>query len=346
MASLSDDTTITPTSSHTYSARFPEQWCIGAVPHGGYITTCFMRVAALHFATTLSRQQQPDTMTLHLEFVRRTRVGPATFTVHDVKLGRATSTIHIALSQAGQDAVVAYVTHTNLSLESGPSHDTGWNPPRDPPILPVDLAALTRGTDANWAERRVMPHAAFRKAGAHVRFHFPRAGQPQPSVADHWLCFRRSSERFTNASLGFVVDMFPQLHEVLRAPAGALDPYSIAAEEAQAQAQSRISQDSDSYSKKEKQKKTDADPDAKFWYPTLLLNLEVKKRLPDEGVEWLLVRTRAKVIRNGRYDLEVVVWDASGDVVALSHHVCMILSSERNLAQRRPKVERGREGKL
>lgn len=29
---------------------------------------------------------------------------------------------------------------------------------------------------------------------------------------------------------------------------------------------------------------------AKFWYPTLLLNIDVKKSLPEEGCEWLFVR--------------------------------------------------------
>ena len=66
------------------------------------------------------------------------------------------------------------------------------------------------------------------------------------------------------------------------------------------------------------------------WYPTVLLNLEVKKALPEEGVEWLFVRVRTKKIENGRMDLEVVVLDEGGDVVALSNHVCLILSAERN----------------
>lgn len=72
-----------------------------------------------------------------------------------------------------------------------------------------------------------------------------------------------------------------------------------------------------------------------YWYPTLLLNLEVKKALPEEGVEWLFLRVRAKQIKNGRMDLEVIVLDGDGDLVLLSHHVCFILGAERNLAARR-----------
>ncbi|TKA53131.1 hypothetical protein B0A55_13215 [Friedmanniomyces simplex] len=79
---------------------------------------------------------------------------------------------------------------------------------------------------------------------------------------------------------------------------------------------------------------------ARMWYPTLLLNLDVKKALPAEGVKFLFTRLQAKAIKNGRYDLEVIVMDAEGDLVALSHHVCLAVSAERNLAARR-KVEVG-----
>ena len=72
-----------------------------------------------------------------------------------------------------------------------------------------------------------------------------------------------------------------------------------------------------------------------MWYPTLLLNLDVKKALPAEGVKWLFSRVQAKQIKNGRYDLEVILMDAEGDLVALSHHVVFAVSAERNTAGRK-----------
>jgi len=74
---------------------------------------------------------------------------------------------------------------------------------------------------------------------------------------------------------------------------------------------------------------------AKFWYPTLLLNLEIKKRLPEEGVEWLFVRVDTKQIKNGRLDLDIVVMDEGGEIVAISQHVAFALDAERNLAERK-----------
>lgn len=281
------------------------------VPHGGYITSCFLQVAKTHFSKTLSAQNQPHTITLHLEFVRRTEVGPATFKVRDVKVGRLTSTVHISLFQNGREEVIGYLTNSNIPKAEGPSYDTQWR--LEPPPRPLSsTAALAAGSDAEWLEQKSMPFADFRKASRNIRFFFPARGQPAPGVADQWMAFR-NGERFTNASLGMVADMFPQIPESFRSRS---DPYAVGgADSAAAAAAAKKSA-------------------AKFWYPTLLLNLDVKKALPEEGVAWLFVRTRAKQIQNGRYDLEVVVMDEVGDIVALSHHVCMILPAARNLAAR------------
>lgn len=269
-------------------------------------------MAKTHFSQTLSGQNQPHTITLHLEFVRRTEVGPATFKVRDVKVGRLTSTVHVSLFQNGREEVIGYLTNSNIPTAEGPSYDTQWR--LEPPARPLSsTAALAAGSDAEWLEQKAMPFSHFRRASQNVRFFFPARGQPAPGVADQWMAFR-NGERFTNASLGLVADMFPQIPESFRARA---DPYAVGGvgEEAAAVAAAKKGP-------------------AKFWYPTLLLNLDIKKALPEEGVDWLFVRTRAKQIRNGRYDLEVVVMDEVGDIVALSHHVCMILPAARNLAAR------------
>lgn len=271
-----------------------------------------MQVAELHFSTTLAKQKQPHAITLHLEFVRRTEVGPATFEVRDVKLGKMTSTVHITLKQSGREEVVCYITHSNLANEDGPTFDTEWR--LDPPPATVDLSALKADHDTYWQERKDMPFSSFRKATNNFRFYFPKAGQPHVSISDQWMSFR-NGEKFNNVSIGAISDTFPQLAESFRT---GINPYSIKAE------QEHIDTEAEA-------RKRGA---AKFWYPTLLLNLDIKKALPDEGVEWLFLRLRTKQMKNGRYDLEVIILDETGDIVALSHHVCMVLPASRNLAKR------------
>jgi hypothetical protein len=290
------------------------------VPHGGFIAACFLQVATAHFKSTLSSQNQPHTITLHLNFLRRTQTGPALFTVQDTKLGRQTSIIHVTLSQPKsnnakppfaatdlREEVVGYITNINIATETGVTFDTGYE--LSPPAPPVNLSLLRQDKDKNWARQGAMPFASFRKASQKVQFHFPRCGQVIRSIGDEWLCFS-NGEKFTNESLGYLADTFPMPVEQFREDK---NPYDVTPSGAQS---------------------AKAKP-ARYWYPTLVLNLDIKKALPEEGVEWLFGRVRAKQIKNGRMDLEIIIMDEGGDIVALSNHVCLVLGSERNTAARR-----------
>ncbi|KAF2757259.1 hypothetical protein EJ05DRAFT_511975 [Pseudovirgaria hyperparasitica] len=328
MPSFADATAIVSKGTHQYEGHFHEDWCIGSVPHGGYVTSAIQRVARLHFSTTLSAQNQPDLLSLHLEFVRRTSIGPVSFTVTDIKLGRATSLVQISLTQHAREEVLGFITHTNLASESGVSFAT--NHTLTPPSPPADLLALTKCVndgvrsktddaqwhceDQNWAYDAYTQFPEFRKAATKIYWFHPRHGQAHPSIADEWIQFR-SGEKWTNDTLGYVCDMFPQLIEQYRTS----DNLSPATRE---------------YFKGKS-----------FWFPTVLLNIDIKKGLPEGGVEWLFTRVRAKAIKNGRYDLEVIVMDPAGDIVALSHHIVMILSAERNMKARR-KPDEKEESKL
>ncbi|KAF1943418.1 hypothetical protein EJ02DRAFT_400430 [Clathrospora elynae] len=291
MPGWEEATAVQKLSSNTYSCTLYDDWSIGSVPNGGYVTGCILEVVKTHFSTSLAKQNQPHTIALHVEFLRRTQAGPATFKVDDVKLGRQTSIVHVSMEQDGRQEVIAYATNSNIDTETGFTFDTQHK--LSPPIPPVDISKLEQDTDLIWARQPELPFAKFRKATAKVIFHFPRAGQSALSTADEWLCFSDGSN-FTNTSIGFVADVFPQIVEKFR----------------------------------DKEH-------GPFWYPTLLLNLDVKKSLPPEGVKWLQIRVEMKKVQRGRMDLEVFVHDAGGDLVALSHHVSFVMNAARNTAARR-----------
>jgi hypothetical protein len=272
------------------------------------VTTVFLRVAEAHFKSTLARQNQPHTITLHLDFLRRTQAGPALFTVEDKKLGRQASVIHVTLSQDSREEVVGYITNSNMHTEEGVSFPTEYTLHPSPP--PVNLALLAQDRDAEWVAAGSMPFAGFRKATQKTQFYFPRRGQRHPRVSDEWIRLR-NGERWTNATLGYVADMWLMPIESF-----------ITKESADG---AGVSEGGGAANKRT----------AKFWYPTVLLNLDIKKALPEDGVEWLFSRVETKQIKNGRMDLEVVIFDAAGDIVALSHHVALAVSSQRNLAERK-----------
>lgn len=278
------------------------------VPHGGFVTSVFLRVAQIHFQTTLSKQDQPHTISLHLDFLRRTQIGPAHFTVRDVKLGRQTSVVHIALAQTptSREEIIATIVNSNIHTEKGVSFPTGYS--LMPPPYPVDINLLRQDRDRAWAMERDIPFPEFRKATSKTVFYFPRSGQRQRGSSDEWIRLR-SGERWTNVSLGYVSDMWPMPVEAF-----------ISREESPSQVQGQES-------------------NTQFWYPTVVLNLEVKKVLPENGVEWLFCRSVPKQIKNGRLDVEIVILDEAGDIVALSQHVALAVSAERNLAARSPNAK-------
>ncbi|TVY68827.1 hypothetical protein LSUE1_G006550, partial [Lachnellula suecica] len=302
--SFAKATTVKALDSHKYEAYFHDDWCIGSVPHGGYVTATFLQVVSKHFGTTLAKQNQPHTIALHLDFLRRTQAGQAHFTVKDTKLGRQTSIVHVTLSQAGREEAMGYITNSNMHTESGVSFTTSWN--LHPKPLPVSLSLLPGDKDENWSLQPEMPFAAFRKATQKTEFYFPRNGHAARSRADEWIRLR-TGEKWTNATLGYVADMWPMPVEALMSEENPYDVKSSASKNIRTRT---------------------------MWYPTVLLNMDMKKVLPEEGVEWLFVRVEAKQIKNGRMDLEIIILDEAGDIVCLSHHVSLAVGAERNIAER------------
>lgn len=302
------------------------------VPNGGYVTSSFLVVARTHMSQTHSTRSEPHAVNLHLEFLRRTSVGEAIFTVQDVKLGSRISNLHITLSQpkhpgdhVREDKAQGYITMSNIATEEGLSLDTGYTL-SSPTALPADLPTLAaRALDENYTIRAADPFPQFRRAAQNIQMFLVRpdrkdSSRPQ-SINDQWVRFSPNgvpSGRWTNDAMGFLVDMFPQIVEAYINPEteeAAMSPHS------QKQRRDSI-------------QKTNAKGGRPFWYPTLVLNLDVKKLLPEEGVEWLFVRVRAKGIKNGRFDLDIEVWDEAGELVATSTHASLIVDASRNVAGR------------
>lgn len=332
---LTEASEIKALDATTYAAHFHEAFRVAAVPHGGYIATCFLRVAALHLGR--SSRNQPDTMTAHFEYLDRTEAGPAIFVVDEIKGGRQTSVLQITLYQvrAGDGCilpssapwlptdgktkakreVMAFITNTNFNNLEGVSLNTSFTLLPAPATTPSSLDRMRQGNDPEWclypvpAHHRAMSQPAFRV----LEYYSPRAeaaaGPAGASgILDRWIRFP-TGERFTDASLGFVADAWPIIVESYRPKPPLTDDET---EESQ----------------------TPFPWDSLFWYPTLNMSIEIKKRLPAEGLEWLFIRVRTKQIRNGRMDMEVVVLDETGDIVALASHVNLVLGLARNLAGR------------
>lgn len=271
---------------------------------------------------------QPDTLAVHWQFLSRTRAGPAVLRIVEAKTGRAMSVLHMTLHQRGllsappwlDDSpsslpgskgnddggaqVAAYVTNGNMDAETGITLPTGWGLPHPPAA--ADLALLPLGRDPSW--ERMYTHLMSRLPMLNnLEYYKLRKGHERPAAQDLWIRLARSGEAFTDPDLGFVVDAVaamlvdayrpPKRGAPTRAPGGF--PYSKA-----------------------------------LWYPTVTLSLEVKKRLPPEGAEWLRLHAWARLIRNGRYDAQLLVFDQHGELVASSSQLALAVDLEKNYANR------------
>lgn len=273
------------------------------------MASCFLRVASQHLAS----RNQPHTITAQWSFLNRTQAGRAYFQVVEAKIGRATSVLHITMHQRGlldhspwmstnsQSETAAYITNGNLDEETGVTLSSQWTLDLQPPT--ADLSKLPSGKDPSW-ELMYMPIMEAVPALKHLEYYRRRSGHVQPNTLDFWIR-QATGERFTVNSLGFVADVGPPLLLESFRPAGPNAP---------------IPEGGYAY-------------DKIFWYPTLTMSLETKRNIPG-GLEWLRLRVAAKQIRNGRYDAEVIMFDADGNLVALSNHTALAVDMERNYAKR------------
>ncbi|EFR01841.1 hypothetical protein MGYG_04840 [Nannizzia gypsea CBS 118893] len=328
---------ITPLSSHTYAANFRTEWCIGTVPHGGYVTSIFYAVARKHMKTTHPTYHKgaPDPITLYLTFIRRTNIGSALFTVVDTKLGSRTSTLHITLTQQDPDGnrreeVAGYVTVSHIASEEGPSIDKPFA--LKPAAPAVDFKQLVSTGQSRAWKRFNIAFASMRKASRHVEFYTPTApAMVSSGFVEQWARFAPYGkvERWTDETLGFLADTFPTMLESFDDK-----PWDKRPKEVKEKEKYAVGKDGK------------LSPKGKFWYPTILLNLDVKKKLPAEGVEWLYSRVQTKRLHNGRMDLDVIIMDEKGEIVALSNHVALVIGAERNLSARKGSGKPNGESKI
>lgn len=265
--------------------------------------------------------------------MRRTTIGPAILKVQDVKIGSRVSTIHVTLLQAPDSAApeklevkaVAYINASPSETESGPSYEGVWGLEPAPavgsgPDGSVNLSALAQNQeDGNWM-RLGLPHPAM-FALRNTELYGPRIASPATveshaeKVVDQWARFAPFGKvvRWSNEAVVFLLDVFPAALERL----GALEALRISDENAS------------------RGKLSSNEGTGPFWYPTVTLNIDLKTRLPAEGVEWLYSRVETRMLRNSRADLEVTVLDPKGGLMATSSQVALVVDASRNTQPRK-----------
>mgnify|MGYP005988042409 CR=1 FL=1 len=230
--------------------------------------------------------------------------------------------------------MLGYLNQINFSKFNGITVPTGFESTTLETLPPTpDFEALaSTGQDANWLEDH-LPEASWQRLASMTQWRMvlPKETPSLPGIADMWVCLA-NGENITQDTLPFAVDSYPNnVHISLASP----EVRELMIEAAKADELAKKNEGS----KGSSNKPSGSANGGGMWFPTVVLNLEIKKALPEGGVKWLAMRFTAKQIANGKFDLDVIVRDDEGEVVALSTHVIMVLSMARNTAGRaKPKA--------
>ncbi|KAL0571006.1 hypothetical protein V5O48_010953 [Marasmius crinis-equi] len=316
---LKDQINLERIASHTYTVSYHVDWTLGSVLHGGSVAAVVHHAAATHLTTTLAAQNQPDILTLHYEFLRGCERCDSTITVVDLKLGASTSTFQLQLSQNGQTKVIALATSTNFDKPVGPTLSTDWNLHPTPQPVPNFDKVLGYQPDEHWLPAHL--------AGEVIPFTRrmlvlnPRDGFPIDGICDAWYTFL-GKERMDATHLALMADYIPSMSDTLLNNGGLYDARNTFRQVAQwAEKNPGVPAELTNTLK-------DAMQASIFGY-TLTLDIEFKRRLPKEGLQWIFQRAATRMLRDGRMDLDVTICDERMELLCLSRQVVLVLDAQR-----------------
>ena len=199
-----------------------------------------------------------------------------------------------------------------MEINQGVSYDTGYQ--LNPEPAKVDLRMLETGSESRWVGWGFPWHfQSVLKAHTHIRSFVPKDGPPRPNVTDLWLTPSSTHDSFITQTLGSVVDFWHRTPENNLSTAAWSNASIVRTAQQVAEGSVEI---------------TDIGRNPPpHWYPTLSMNLEIKKLLPPGGVKWLFIRAQTKEVQRGRMDAEVMIFDRHMELVALSHQICFVIEN-------------------
>ncbi|CAI6287769.1 unnamed protein product [Periconia digitata] len=308
--------------SYTYTASYEKEWLIGPVLLGGCVAAMIYSAAEKHFTTTIASLQQPDVLTLHIEFLRPCMALPSAIKITDLKLGKGSSFIQLDLYQTQNGGELkcctALATSTNFAIQVGPSAKTDVLLSPVPPPLPDFKKVEADQPEDHWIPSKTIGELL--PMLKRMTFLYPSKGQPTPGVIDYWCAFDKP-ETFSGAHLAVLSDVAPSASDTLLRTEGIFDAHKIY----------RL--------KKEAAKRTPGKPavlqntlkeaaQARIWNTTLNLNLQFKRRVSDEMM-WTFTRVTTRMLEGGRMDLDLVIHDEKMAPLCFARQVMLVIDAGR-----------------
>ncbi|RYP74382.1 hypothetical protein DL771_003049 [Monosporascus sp. 5C6A] len=325
---LKDQINLKRSSSHVYTVSSHADWTVGPVLHGGCVAAAIHHAATTHLVTepTLASQNQPDILTLHLEFLRACEACESTIVITDLKVGAKTSTLQLQLSQGGQTKVIALATSINLD-SPGPTAASAWRLRPPPPPVPDFEAVLARRPDAHWLPAHVTGEIIpFTRRELVLN---PRRGFPVDGICDAWNTFL-GGERMDATYLALMTDCIPSLSDTLLRNGGLYDVHRTFPQiEQWAKENPGVPAELTNSLKEAMQ--------TPLFNNTVTLDIEFKRKLPKNGVQWIFTRAESRMLEGGRLDIDVTICDENMDLLCIARQAVLVLDAKRKFRDRKAK---------
>ncbi|KAI9713260.1 MAG: hypothetical protein M1820_001247 [Bogoriella megaspora] len=275
------------------------------------------RAVEHRFSTVHKKLNQPNVLSIQVQFFRLLFPSKAQISFRDIHLGKSASTAQFTVIQNEKDCIAGMV---NLQVLDGYTFKTSWN--LAPAPCEASIGHLSTDSDPRWVSYQCPYHPeGFRRVQSYVKFFVPLVLK-DPTYLDQWFTPSDPGDTFSNETIGFVADLsLPILDNFFGKDCSGSHEHIL--EVADQQKRDRemgihrvVDASSGAY-------------ESKGMIMTMSSNIEIKKRLPPDGVKWLFMRAIAKQIKAGRLSMEVILLDENGDLVAVSSQVLPIIDLER-----------------
>ncbi|WZH44143.1 thioesterase-like superfamily-domain-containing protein [Fusarium acuminatum] len=306
------------TGISSYTVLPPESWAMGPALHGGCVAAVIHSIALNYLTTALAKYNQPDVLTLHVEYLRYCTTQTLDIDVIELKRGSSHCTIQLQVSQEKQLKAIGLITSTNFAQTLGPTSDTQWalNPP--PASIPDFDKLLSNKPDPKWVpgltKGEVFP------MGQRIISLCERGGMQVDGLVDAWNGF--PGEKMQAPHISLMCDFMPSMADTLLRSGGMYDGRSnLRKMEAWAEKNPGVVC--------ELETSLSEAAGAKFSENTVSLDIEFKKRLPEYGLQWIFSRVVTKKLHGGRMDMDITICDESMDLVCLSKQVVLVLDAKK-----------------
>lgn len=316
----------------------PAYFVIDSVALGSALAAQLYQVALTHCGNDekLKASNQKDILTLHVQFLRPGITGESKVVVEAVKYGPMTCNLELRLYQKEKLRVLAVASTTNFDNAIGPSSTTNWSHAMVSKNPYRDFAKMRAGQQD---DNRWMPMYPNNQLGPHFRswryVHAHGHDQENKMIKEplntfHGWLGNMDGSWFDMVGVVMAQDCLPSIHDSMLQNKG---PISVTNFFGRAQK---------SYDQGDRPAVAtittkDMQQVAHFQFH-VAMDFTFMKRMPADGLEWILLHGECKKLEKGRMDVDVEVFDLQKDLVCICRQTQLITDLGRRLPGKKEKA--------